>query len=529
MALPSNVVWRMHSTANADNNGGGFVPGGSGTDYTQQDTPQISVTDAVTNGTTTVTSATANFPTDIVNNLVNIVEGGNNVWYHITARNSATSITVDRNTVGSGSGRTLKAGGANKIDQGGIAFQGFLLPGHIVDAKGSFTHIVNEPTIASSGSSDDPIIFRGFGTTPGDSGRCTFSPGAGTLNGLVVSGSNIVLRNVIVDMTGRSFTGLLISGNKNIAYNCIGKRGTGDKIKCTGEGGQLIGCFGDGNSENGRPIYVTGANWTLSHCVARRAANNAGISIDTSGTAHTWVTNCISYENNDEGLVIFFNATGGYTCRNNILWDNNRDNFRFGSNTDSIKNCEFSGNILGKATTYEINHPWSDISALKGSIEWAKMMMRQNAFYLTGTAKYNNISAGSNDITLTADPFVDSANGNFALNATAGGGPLVQNNLAVFPYSDDINTGYYISGALGSLGAPAPNAPTNLLAVLVGNTQANLSWTDNSSDEIAFLVERSVNGGAFSVIGATGPGITSYSDKGLLPSNFYSYRVRAVN
>src|SRR5918993_643506 len=51
-------------------NGGGFVAGATGTDYSQQDAPQVAVTDAVANGTTTITSDAAAFATTHVGNII---------------------------------------------------------------------------------------------------------------------------------------------------------------------------------------------------------------------------------------------------------------------------------------------------------------------------------------------------------------------------------------------------------------------------------------------------------------------------
>ena len=44
-----------------------------------------------------------------------------------------------------------------------------------------------------------------------------------------------------------------------------------------------------------------------------------------------------------------------------------------------------------------------------------------------GTSNYRNDDGGTyDDITLTADPFIDAANGDFNLNATAGGGAVLR-------------------------------------------------------------------------------------------------------
>ena len=64
MALSANTVLEVRN-GGSDTNGGGFVTGAAGTDWSQQDAAQYSVTDGVTAGTTTITSATANFGTDV--------------------------------------------------------------------------------------------------------------------------------------------------------------------------------------------------------------------------------------------------------------------------------------------------------------------------------------------------------------------------------------------------------------------------------------------------------------------------------
>ncbi|RZV36701.1 MAG: fibronectin type III domain-containing protein [Chromatiales bacterium] len=75
-----------------------------------------------------------------------------------------------------------------------------------------------------------------------------------------------------------------------------------------------------------------------------------------------------------------------------------------------------------------------------------------------------------------------------------------------------------------------PTAPTNLSATAAGETQINLGWTDNSTDETSFRIERALGaGGAFSEIASTGGNVTSFNDMGLAANTEYCYRVRARN
>jgi lysophospholipase L1-like esterase len=77
--------------------------------------------------------------------------------------------------------------------------------------------------------------------------------------------------------------------------------------------------------------------------------------------------------------------------------------------------------------------------------------------------------------------------------------------------------------------APLPAAPTGLVASAVAADQINLAWTDNASNEGAFLIERSPDNATFTQIAYVGADTTSYSSTGLSNSTTYYYRVRARN
>jgi YD repeat-containing protein len=77
---------------------------------------------------------------------------------------------------------------------------------------------------------------------------------------------------------------------------------------------------------------------------------------------------------------------------------------------------------------------------------------------------------------------------------------------------------------------PTPlNAPTSLNATAVSQTQINLSWQDNSSDESDFHIERSPNGSTgWAEIATVGVNVTNYNNNtGLSCNTPYYYRVRA--
>jgi hypothetical protein len=77
-----------------------------------------------------------------------------------------------------------------------------------------------------------------------------------------------------------------------------------------------------------------------------------------------------------------------------------------------------------------------------------------------------------------------------------------------------------------------PAAPSSLIAQVNPSAPSSsiiLSWTDNSSNESGFRIERSTDGSTFTEVGATLVDIRSIMDSGLNPDTTYWYRVRAYN
>lgn len=72
-----------------------------------------------------------------------------------------------------------------------------------------------------------------------------------------------------------------------------------------------------------------------------------------------------------------------------------------------------------------------------------------------------------------------------------------------------------------------PTAPTNLQVTGVELMAISLVWTDGSSDEDGFWIDRSQDGEIFSTVATVGAGVTSYTDPWLMPDTRYYYQVRA--
>ena len=70
-------------------------------------------------------------------------------------------------------------------------------------------------------------------------------------------------------------------------------------------------------------------------------------------------------------------------------------------------------------------------------------------------------------------------------------------------------------------------APTNLSSGSMNSNQINLSWTDNSSNEINFRVERSTDGTNWTLAGTASQNATSFTDSTVPGQGNYYYRVYA--
>jgi len=80
--------------------------------------------------------------------------------------------------------------------------------------------------------------------------------------------------------------------------------------------------------------------------------------------------------------------------------------------------------------------------------------------------------------------------------------------------------------ASGTTNPPAPAAPTNLTVGSIGETSVQLSWQDNSNNELGFKVRRTATGLPFHEISVAAD-VTSVTDTGLQPNTVYQYDVFA--
>ena len=428
MAISGSTQWEVRN-GGSDTNGGGFVAGASGVDYSQQTAPQYSVADGVANGTTTITSATANFGTDVVGNIMYVQGGTGSIaagWYQVVSRTNSTTIVVDRSTgLTAGTGVTLKIGGALASPGMGAYLMTTGGGGNVLWIKYSASPYLCTTTTLGSGSTlafpntTTSKYVIGYDTNRSvnnlDANRPTLKASGIASVSMISFGSSSqenVFRRLILD--GDNLTGITgmtvpstryaIDGMK--ALNCVnGFSGSQFcdcwAVNCSSNGFAgstgVYGCLADGCAVG---FSLSGAPSLLARCIAK----NGGVGFSAGAFAAS-IAECTAVGNSSHGVQ----STGTNTNIMNVLsYGNGGNGFNITSRT-ILRACAAGNNTLGSTNSTQIEVP--------------------------------------SLVVLTADPFVDSANGNYALNNVAGGGALLRN--AGFPdtYAAGLTPTYIDIGA----------------------------------------------------------------------------------
>lgn len=277
-----------------------------------------------------------------------------------------------------------------------------------------------------------------------DNGYIHITSSSGTKPTLSTTGNNTVIQS-----NARSFiriSNLKLVTNGDGSASCVSNYDGGagwrnmiiENCECTRAGahagsgsGIVIGgnsceqilirnCYIHGLSANG--IVFGNIGTSNRACVVEncRIKDNQLDGIDTTVNPIV-VFECIITGNGAHGVDV--NSIGSYrgsgvTIKNCIIHDNTFDGIQIADN-DVLSNINISGNII-------INNGEFGIE-LSEAATHDDYYINYNAFYQSNSyGEYDNLSAGSNDIILTGDPFVDALNGDFNLNDTAGAGAALR-------------------------------------------------------------------------------------------------------
>jgi hypothetical protein len=440
MALPVGTFFEVWPTSGNDANGGGWVPGSSGTNYSQQSAAQYTNTDLAVDATTNtkVTSAGHSFVSADVGNLIHITAGsGYTLGFYEIVSVASGAATLDRSPgATSTTGGTYAVGGAlatiSAAKAGAIA-------GNTVWCKATGTYTVTT-ALSCTTQNGNPITFVGYTATHGDNGQVTWTTSTNSIN-LIEAGSgnpwgwaffNFNFTNTAgtpgdcfhaKSSVGQMFharncimngfrTG--VYGNYSVDYsflgflleNCIIENATVDGIFVSDTvvvlGGSIHNCGGQGIRMNmgrgGASRFVVAVDVII--------RNNTGAGIRYDGTdsySYPVIVNCDIYENADGVNIDNAGSAGGIVCWNTILDSNSAYAFNMSNSTGFQGIFSFITNALRNNTSGNYNNTPGDVS--------------------------------DTDVILSASPFT-SPTTDMSLNSTSGGGAACKTAATPSPNRD---------------------------------------------------------------------------------------------
>lgn len=436
MSLPVASVWEVRPTVGNDTNGGGFVAGAAGTDYSQQNSKNSggtngSTTDGVTSGTG-LTSATGSYSSAIVGNILYLSGTGVTTgWYQALSFSSGT-VTLDRSP-GNGTGITVNIGGALSTMAQVIT--------NMASTDGMICYVKATGTITTTSAQVLGITaksFIGYTSSRGDNGRVTWTTSTNSITLVDCGQANTRFWNFNFTCTaGTPGDGIRAHSGGNCGTmalrNCVVN---GFNVGLNGneqidwgilnlilEFSEVKSCVSHGILNTGR-VVLFGSTVHNNGGAGIELINGGGIplilisafSAIKSNTSHG-VTYIATSDNDTIAMV------------NTNVVSNGGDGVRMSINSGQLRVAMWN-NIFYGNTGYHLNYPSNPPFC---------QSYQTNAFGANGTGVYNNGSGDTSDITLTADPFTSRTGTppDLSLNATSGGGVLCKGvaTPATLPFS----------------------------------------------------------------------------------------------
>ncbi|MDZ7364066.1 MAG: fibronectin type III domain-containing protein [candidate division KSB1 bacterium] len=243
------------------------------------------------------------------------------------------------------------------------------------------------------------------------------------------------------------------------------------------------------------------------------ASNEDGFNVERKAASDTAYTEIASL-----GVNVTSYSSTGLTA--NTLYSYRVRSFR---NSGSLKSYSAYSNVASGTTLPEVPAAPSALTATTVSSSQINLGWTDNSNNETGFKIERKIGAAGEYAQ------IDTVAANVTTYASTGLSGSTQYFYRVRASNANGHSAYSNEASATTL-ASTPNPPSNLVATAISKSQINLTWTDNSSNETVFRIERKVDvGGTYAQIDSVGANVTSYSNTGLFGNTPYYYRVRARN
>ncbi len=483
MALSASTVFDVRPTVGSDNNGGCFVTGSSGTDFSQQTSPQFAlsgVTSAGAGATLLSTAAAAS----MVGNGANAISGTNITpgLYLVVSVVVGVSISFDRSfATGVAASAVINIGGS--LATVAFAVANWVAFNTIYTQGTAGTYVATAAakiTLQATGSPGVPSAIIGYSVTHGDGGQFTWTTATNSVLLVDLSSSSGTAINVLfqnISMTTTAGTKAPAIGSSGTSTNPCGVT----LVNC------LINGFTVGVAGTSATTYILGLemfNCRVTGCSSHGVSNGAatymlGVELDSNGgdafnsssapfpnTVQLWhFCRVIAYNNGANGLNFPFNNTPSGNTTYNLISINHCD-----LSTNVGAGVLFQDNVCPFAridnSIFDANGTYGIDAGVANTITKASLGY-SNAFFNNTLAPTRGIGSGLGTVTLTSSPYV-AIGTNFALNSTAGGGVACKG--AGFPgvLTNGGGTGFADIGALQTQGSSSTTT-----TVVVAPTQVN--------------------------------------------------------
>lgn len=410
MSLSVNSVFEVQ-TGGSDTNGGGFVTGSTGTDFSLIATARPnggtngSSVLGVANGTTSFICADAQFTAAIVGNILYFAGGTGSitpVWRQVMSRTNTTTIVLDA-AIAASTGMTMNIGGALASPAVACANN---VDGNIIYVKYNVTPFaITSASLNVSGGCLRNLNYYsaivGYDSTRTVNNRDTNRP---TLQANGIASASIVevvrvIANIIVD--GNNLAGIAGFNPPNKVFNC-------KAFNCKANG------FSGGDCYWCEATNCTGYGfYSLTLCCGCISHNNVGYGFGVQ--IAMW---CKAWANTISG---FYQVPNYCTCINSISYANAGNGFDSLGRQASFINCHTESNTGAGYVVDGVTTLWSC------------------AAYSNTGGNSSGIPSPLSDVLtiLSSTAFINAAGGNFALNNTIGGGASLRvasyqiNNLPI--------------------------------------------------------------------------------------------------
>jgi len=456
-ALSANTAWEVRPTVGAATNGGGFVAAATGTDMSQYDnknaaacsscqsaTGNISTTDAVAAGTTTITSATANFSSAIVGNIVYFQGGTGTIaaqWRQVATYTNATTIVIDT-AIAASTGMTMNIGGSlgTPATIGSVAVSGNKI--FVKDTGVLVTGAITLSANTNPGESAPASRLIGYTSVRTDGGLARFKLTGSSVTLLTV-GNGWWLDNLDIDCNSQTasrgvFTNSYSQVNNLYVHNChgysIGNGNNYNLISNSTFGPSAAACGSSSSTPMLSLSYYTVLEHNYIHdstcsegavtaylyfTIEHNIFANISATIAANGTAIKPPAGQVTY-----GSIRFntiYNTSGtALDLANTAL---GYETVVQGNIFDTIGGWCFEGADASPTGAYAA-HPFWDgnayYSCTSGNRRYIDDTGSLNA--INGVSPYTNVL----DKVLSASALTNPAAGNFSLNSNASGGQLLK-------------------------------------------------------------------------------------------------------